>query len=105
MDDEIQDQADDSAPLSPPLPVVVGDIEYLYRKDPNYDRSLDDIDWENLAFEEPEEFDPKIHAYCSSNYATEEEASAALEKLFEYSLREALRAARAKTAHPDDEPR
>ena len=82
-------------PLSPPLPVKVGDIEYLYRKDPNYDRSLDEIDWENLLFDEPDgfAFDPSIHAYDSRNYATEEEAEAAWNKLFEDCLEEACREA------------
>jgi hypothetical protein len=95
MDDVTRFELDDSVPLSPPLPVKVGDIEYLYRKDPNYDRSLDEIDWENLLFDEPEEFDPEIHAYDSRNYATEEEAEAALDKLFDECLEEALREAAA----------
>jgi len=95
MDDEdtVDSQAEDSpgAPLTPPLPVEVGDMVYLYRKDPNYDRWLDTIDWEELAFDEPDHFDPNIHAYDSSNYATEEEAEAALDKLFDDCLQEALR--------------
>ncbi len=99
MDSDTRFQLDDPAPLSPPLPVKVGDIEYLYRKDPNYERELDEIDWEELLFDEPDEFDPTIHAYDSSNYATEEEAEAALEKLFDECLEEALRAAAAARTH------
>jgi hypothetical protein len=68
-----------------------------YRKDPNYDRELDEIDWENLLFDEPDEFDPTLHAYDSRNYASEEEAQEALRRLFSECLEEALRAsARAK---------
>ena len=78
-----------------------GDIEYLYRKDPNYDRSLDDIDWAELLFDEPDEFDPQLHAYDSRNYATEEEASAALRKLFDDCLQEALRAAASARQHDE----
>jgi hypothetical protein len=73
--------------------VTVGDIEYLYRRDPNYDRELDEIDWENLLFDEPDEFDPELHAYDSGNYATDEEADKALENLFDECLQEALREA------------
>lgn len=90
-DDAVESQADDSVPLTPPLPVEVGDMVYLYRKDPNYDRWLDTIDWEELAFDEPDEFDPNIHAWDSRNYATEEEAWAALEKLCNDCLEEAMR--------------
>ena len=90
-DDAVDSQADDSVPLSPPLPVVVGDMVYLYRKDPNYDRWLDTIDWEELAFDEPEHFDPNIHAWASDNYATWEEAMVALEKLGQECLEEAMR--------------
>jgi hypothetical protein len=77
---------------------VVGDITYLYRRDPNYDRELDEIDWENLLFDDSEGFDPERDAYDSRNYATEEEAQAALDKLFQECLEEALRDARAAAA-------
>jgi hypothetical protein len=97
-DDDVDSQADDSVPLTPPLPVEVGDMIYHYRKDPNYDRWLDTIDWEELSYDEPDEFDPEIHAYDSSNYATEEEARAALEKLFDECLEEAIREAKAAKA-------
>ena len=97
-DDDFDSQADDSVPLTPPLPVEVGDMIYHYRKDPNYDRWLDTIDWEELSDDEPDEFDPEIHAYDSSNYATEEEAWAALEKLFDDVCEEAIREARAANA-------
>ena len=85
---------DDSEPLSPPKPVVVGDIVYLYRRDPNYDRELDEIDWENLAFDENDPSEPV--AYDSRDYATEEEADRALDKLFDDCLQEALREAAAR---------
>jgi hypothetical protein len=91
MDHDTHLQLEDS----PPLPVVVGDIHYLYRKDPNYDRALDEIDWENLLFDEPDEFDPNLHAYRSDNYATEEEAEVAWNKLFDECLEEAIRNAAA----------
>jgi hypothetical protein len=100
MDDAIADQADDSVALSPPLPVTVGDIEYLYRRDPNYDRELDEIDWETLLFDEPDEFDPEQDAYDSRNYATEQEAQAALDKLFAECLEKACR--EASTARQDE---
>ena len=103
MDDAAAAYDEDSLPLSPPKPVIEGDIEYLYRKDPNYDRSHDDIDWAELLFDEPDEFDPELHAYDSDNYATEEEAEAALRKLFDDCLQEALRAAASARQH--DEPR
>jgi hypothetical protein len=93
-DDTIDSQADDSAPLTPPLPVEVGDMIYHYRKNPNYDRWLDTIDWENLCDEEPLEFDPEQDAYDSRNYATEEEAEVALDQLFKECLEEAIRDAR-----------
>ena len=95
MDDAIPFQADDdSEPLSPPKPVVVGDMVYLYRRDPNYDRDLDEIDWENLAFDEGDPSEPI--AYDSRDYATEEEAERALDKLFDDCLQEALRAVAAR---------
>jgi hypothetical protein len=103
MDDALPFQADDdSEPLSPPKPVVVGDISYLYRRDPNYDRELDEIDWENLLYDEPDEFDPEQDAYDSRNYATEEEAKAALDQLCKECLEEARRNARA--ARKAEEP-
>jgi hypothetical protein len=94
MEDDADSQADDSIPLSAPLPVEVGDMVYLYRKNPNYDRWLDTIDWEALSFDEPEEFDPEQDAYDSRNYATEEEADAALKRLFDDCLERALHAAK-----------
>jgi hypothetical protein len=103
-DDTIDSQADDSveAPLTPPLPVEVGDMIYHYRKNPSYDRWLDTIDWENLSEDEPLEFDPEIHAYDSDNYATEEEAEAALDKLFQECLEEGIRDARAAAPQNDE---
>jgi hypothetical protein len=97
------DVEDSEEPLPPPKPVVVGDMFYLYRLDPNYDRELDEIDWENLAIDDSEGFDPERDAYDSDNYATEEEAEAALEKLFEDCLKEARHEAR--TAAKDAETR
>jgi len=102
MEDDADSQADDSVPLSPPLPVVVGDMTYLYRKDPNYDRWLDTIDWEELSYDEPYEFDPEQDAYDSDNYATDEEAEAALDKLCKEVLEEAIREARAAKAEDED---
>jgi hypothetical protein len=97
MDRDTHLQLEDSpSALSPRLPVVVGDIHYIYREDPNYDRELDEIDWENLVFDEPEEFDPELIAYDSRQYATEEEAEAALDKLFDDCWEEACRAAAAR---------
>ncbi len=101
MDGAIQSQAEDSAALSPPRPVVVGDIEYLYRRDPNYDRELDEIDWENLLFDDSEDSDPDACAYDSRNYATEQEADAALDALFDRCLQEVLRE-RAATRQDDE---
>ncbi len=103
MDDAAAVDLEDAVTLSPPKPVVEGDITYLYRKDPDYDRSLDDIDWAELLFDEPDEFDPELHAYDSDNYATEEEAEAALKKLFQDCLEEACRAA--SSARQNDESR
>jgi hypothetical protein len=103
MNSSVVCDVEDSEPLSPPKPVVVGDIAYLYRRDPNYDRELDEIDWENLLYDEPEGFDPEQDAYYSGNYATEEEAKAALDKLSQECLEEALRDARA--AHKGEKPR
>lgn len=103
MDGSTALQADDSATVSPPLPVIVGDIVYVYRMDPNYDRELDEIDWENLLFDEPDEFDPELHAYDSRNYSTEEEADAALARLLSEWTEEACR--EAASACQPDEPR
>jgi hypothetical protein len=101
MNNSVVCDVEDSEPLSPPKPVVVGDMIYLYRRDPNYDRELDEIDWENLAFDEDDPSEPV--AYDSGDYATEEEAKAALDKLCQEILEEALRDARA--ADNAEEPR
>jgi hypothetical protein len=101
MNSSVVCDVEDSEPLPPPKPVVVGDMVYLYRRDPNYDRELDEIDWENLAFDEDDPSEPV--AYDSRDYATEEEAKAALEKLGKECLEEARRNARA--ARKADESR
>ena len=92
MDDDDIDlnepsRIEDPGSPSPRLPVVVGDMVYLYRMDPNYDRSLDDIDWENLSFIE----DTEPPVWDTRNYATREEADAALDKLFDDALDEVMR--------------